>query len=69
VLYQFTIPAYYNRGTQTYLTVRYKIRRGVDVWLRYALTYYDNVDVISAGLEQIQGNHKQEIKAQVWFKF
>jgi len=69
VLYQFTIPAYYNRGTRTYLTVRYKIRRGVDVWLRYALTYYDNVDVISAGLEQIQGNHKQEIKAQVRFKF
>ena len=69
VLYSFSIPAYYNRGTRTYLTVKYKIRRGIDFWLRYAITYYDNVDVISSGLEEIQGNHKQEIKAQVRFKF
>ncbi|TXB65136.1 helix-hairpin-helix domain-containing protein [Vicingus serpentipes] len=69
VLYAFSIPAYYNRGTRTYLTVRYKIRRGLDVWLRYGLTYYDNVDVISSGLEEIQGNTKSEIKAQIRFKF
>lgn len=69
VLYSFSIPAYFNRGTRTYLTLRYKVMRGIDVWLRYALTYYDNVDVISSGLEEIQGNTKQEIKAQVRFKF
>lgn len=69
VLYMFSIPAYYNRGTRTYLTVRYKVIRGIDIWLRYGLTYYDNVDVISSGLEEIQGNHKQEIKAQIRFKF
>ncbi len=69
VLYMFSIPAYYNRGTRTYLTLRYKVMRGIDVWLRYGLTYYDNVDVISSGLEEIQGNHKQEIKAQIRFKF
>lgn len=69
VLYVFSIPAYYNRGTRTYLTVRYKIRRGLDVWLRYGLTYYDNVDVISSGLEEIKGNTKSEIKAQLRFKF
>ncbi len=69
VLYSFSIPAYSNRGTRTYLTMRYKVMRGIDIWLRYALTYYDNLDVISSGLEEIQGNHKQEIKAQVRFKF
>lgn len=69
VLYMFSIPAYYNRGTRTYLTVRYKVIRGIDIWLRYGLTYYDNVDVISSGLEEIQGSHKQEIKAQIRFKF
>jgi hypothetical protein len=69
VLYAFSIPAYSNRGTRTYLTMRYRVMRGIDVWLRYALTYYDNLDVISSGLEEIQGNHKQEIKAQVRFKF
>ena len=69
VLYSFSIPAYSNRGTRTYLTMRYRVMKGIDVWLRYALTYYDNLDVISSGLEEIQGNHKQEIKAQVRFKF
>ena len=69
VLYMFSIPAYYNRGTRTYLTMKYRVMRGVEVWLRYGLTYYDNIDVISSGLEEIQGNHKQEIKAQIRFKF
>ncbi|MGB0882684.1 MAG: hypothetical protein ACPGSO_06995 [Vicingaceae bacterium] len=69
VLYAFSIPAYSNRGVRTYLTARYRVRRGVDLWLRYALTYYDNLDVISSGLEEIQGNHRQEIKAQLRFKF
>ncbi|GAB4256995.1 MAG: helix-hairpin-helix domain-containing protein [Vicingaceae bacterium] len=69
VLYAFSIPAYYNRGTRTYLTFRYKIRKGIDVWLRYATTIYNNVDVISSGLEEIKGNTKSEVKAQLRFKF
>ena len=69
VLYAFSIPAYYNRGTRTYFMVKYRVKRGIDIWLRYGLTYYDNIDVISSGLEEIQGNHKQEIKAQLRFKF
>jgi hypothetical protein len=69
VLYSFSIPAYSNKGTRTYLSMRYRVMKGIDVWLRYALTYYDDLDLISSGLEEIQGNHKQEIKAQVRFKF
>ena len=69
VLYAFSIPAYYNRGTRTYLTVKYKIKRGIDLWLRYGATFYDNIDVISSGLEEIQGSTKSEIKAQLRFKF
>ncbi len=69
VLYSFSIPAYYNRGTRTYLTVRYKVKRGIDVWLRYGLTHYDNLDIISSGLEEIVGNSKSDVKFQVRFKF
>jgi hypothetical protein len=69
VLYSFSIPAYYNRGTRTYFTLKYKVIRSIDIWLRYGLTFYENVAVISAGLEEIQGNHKQEIKAQLRVKF
>ncbi len=69
VLYAFSIPAYYNRGVRTYLTVKYKIHKGIDLWLRYGATFYDNVKTISAGLEEIQGSTKSEVKMQLRFKF
>lgn len=69
MLYSFSIPAYFSSGTRAYLTLRYKFLRGVDIWLRYSLTYYDDLDVISSGLEEIQSNHKQEVKTQVKFRF
>jgi len=69
VLYSFSIPAYSNRGTRTYLTARYQFRKGIDLWIRYAITYYENLDVISSGLEEIQGNHKSDVKIQVRYSF
>ena len=65
----FTIPGYSNRGTRTYLTARYKVRRGIDVWLRWSQWYYNNVNVIGSGQNEIIGNTKTEIRAQVRFKF
>jgi hypothetical protein len=69
VLYSFSIPAYYNTGTRTYLTIKYKALRSIALWLRYGLTVYENQEAISTGLEEIRGNHKQEIKAQIRVKF
>lgn len=69
ILYVFSIPAYYNRGTRTYLTLRYKVKKGIDLWLRYGATFFDNLDVVGSGLEEIQGNTRSEIKAQLRFKF
>ncbi|MCG3166200.1 MAG: hypothetical protein POELPBGB_01977 [Bacteroidia bacterium] len=69
VLYAFSIPAYYYKGSRTYLTLRYNIVRGIDVWLRYAVTFYNNRNSISSGTSEIQGNTKSEIKAQIRFRF
>lgn len=69
VLYFFSIPAYYNRGTRTYLVARYKIGRKIDVWLRYGQWFYNDRNVIGSGLNEIQGNTRSEIRAQVRFKF
>jgi len=68
VLYYFGVPAYYNRGTRMYITFRYRVMRGIDVWLRVAQTYYSNVSTIGSGLNQINGNKKTEIRAQIRFK-
>ncbi len=69
VLYAFTIPAYDHKGTRQYLLLRYTVKKGIDIWLRYAVTVYTDIDVIGSGLEEIQGNTKSEIKAQLRLKF
>jgi hypothetical protein len=69
ILYAFSIPAYYSKGTRTYLNLKYSIGNFMDIWLRYSQTYYSNLDVISSGLTQINGNTKSEIKAQVRIRF
>jgi hypothetical protein len=69
VLYAFSIPAYAYRGTRTYLTFRYTIRRGVDLWLRYGQWFYNNRDIVGSGLTEIQGNSKSDFKAQLRLKF
>jgi hypothetical protein len=68
VLYYFGVPAYYNRGARMYITFRYRVMRGIDVWLRVAQTYYSNVSTIGSGLNQINGNKKTEIRTQIRFK-
>lgn len=69
VLYAFSIPAFYYKGTRAYIILQYKLMRNVDVWLRWAQTYYSNRDVISSGLSEIQGQTKTEVKAQIRYKF
>ncbi len=69
VLYAYSIPAYYYRGSRTYVVAKYNIKRGIDVWLRMAQTYYYNRTTIGSGLDEIQGRAKTEVKAQVRFVF
>jgi hypothetical protein len=69
ILYAFSIPAYYSKGTRTYFNLKYTLSDFIDIWLRYSQTYFSDLDVISSGLNQINGNTKSEIKAQVRIKF
>jgi hypothetical protein len=69
VLYFFAIPAYANRGTRTYLTARYKVSKSIDVWLRYGQWFYNNVEIIGSGLNEIMGNTKSEVRALLVLRF
>lgn len=69
VLYAFSIPAFSGRGTRFYITTKYRIKRGIDLWLRFAQTYYTDRTTIGTGREEIDGNTRSEIKAQLRFKF
>lgn len=69
VLYAYSFPAYYYRGMKAYITLRYRIIRGIDVWFRVANLFYSNRDHIGSGLEEIPGKHRTDIKVQLRFKF
>ncbi len=66
----YSILSNYYRGSRFYIMLDYNITRRIEIWVRYAQTYYDNKSTISEGsLTEIKGNTKSEIKAQVRFKF
>ena len=69
VLYAFSIPAYYDKGTRAYVLMRYKVAKWMNVWLRVAKTYYSNITSIGSGPDAIMGNRKTEVKAQVKLSF
>ncbi|MEA3317879.1 MAG: helix-hairpin-helix domain-containing protein, partial [Bacteroidota bacterium] len=69
VLYAFSIPAYYSKGSRFYLNIKYSIRDYIDIWLRYSQTYFSEKNTISSGLNEIYANTKSQIKAQIRFKF
>jgi hypothetical protein len=69
VLYAFSIPPFYLRGSRVYAMVRYIFKRNIDLWVRYSQTYYYNRNVIGTGLEEIQGNTRSELKVQLRYRF
>ncbi len=69
VLYAYSIPSFYYKGSRAYILVKYRVNRHIDLWLRLAQTYYSNKNIIGSGLTEIKGNKKTDISAQVRFKF
>ncbi len=65
----FTIPAYYGRGVRWYGMARFTPLRRVDVWIRYGAWIFRDQTSISSGLQEINGNMRSDLKAQVRVMF
>jgi len=65
ILYAFSIPAYFNKGSRFYLNFRYKFNRSASLYIRYARTQYTNTKNIGSGNSEISGDTKSEIKLQL----
>jgi hypothetical protein len=65
----FSIPPYYGRGIRWYAMARLTPLRRVDIWLRYGAFIFQDQDVISSGLQEIPGNMRSDLKAQIRWKF
>lgn len=68
ILYFYSIPAYYYKGSRVYGILQYQFRN-IDIWIRYGQFLYNNRTTIGSGLSEIQGNRKSEIKIQLRISF
>jgi len=69
VLYSYSIPSFQGKGMRWYLLLRYTLNKHIDIWARLAQTSYLNQTVISSGLDEINSNHKTELKLEMRLRF
>ena len=69
LIYTFSIPAYYGKGTRFYLNLRYRPNPSLTLEARYAQTYWANSNSIGSGLELIDGPTRSHVSAQIKLKF
>ncbi len=62
VLYGYSIPAYYDKGSRFYVNLKYQVHRKIALYLRYAQIKYANKKSMGSGLSAIDGNTKSDIK-------
>jgi len=65
VLYAFSIPAYFNRGSRFYMVYKWQITHKIAMWFRYAQTYYYQTESIGSGLNRIDGNRMDDVRLQL----
>jgi hypothetical protein len=72
--YNFSLPEFYNNGIHYYINLhRDLLRRAatasnhlkLSAWLRWGQTFYPGAVSIGSGLDEITGNRRSEIKAEV----
>ncbi len=69
LLYNFSIPAYYNRGTRFYINLRYRPFRALTIEGRFSQTYWANQATIGSSLDEIQGQNRTQVSAQLRYQF
>jgi len=69
ILYTFSIPALYGKGSRYYLNINYKWGKNLSLYLKIGQTAYVNKEIIGSGLEEIEGNRKTDVRVLVRCKF
>jgi hypothetical protein len=69
VLYAFSIPAYFYKGSRFYVLMKYDLGKNLDLWLRFAQTFYSDRQTIGSGLTEIEDNTRSEVKVQLRMRF
>lgn len=69
VLYSFSTPAYYGKGSRFILMAKWTPLPRLDLWLRYAAWKYSDREEIGTGQNRISGDLSSELKFQIRKRF
>ena len=69
LLYVYSVPAYFNQGARYYFVVKYQILKNISFWIKFGQMKYFNIDKLGSGLEEINGNTKTDLGAQIRIVF
>jgi hypothetical protein len=61
----YSFPAYNGTGVRCYLLFQYDFNKRISCWLRYAYLRIENRTTLGSGMDETQGNQRNEIKVQV----
>ncbi len=65
----FSLPAYYGAGIRKIVVCSYKLNKHVNLSIRYAHTRYQHQESIGSSVDEIEGDTKNDIKAQLVVRF
>jgi len=69
LLYSFSILPNYGVGSKYYLLVKWKLKKGFDLWIRFDRISYLDRDSIGSVMDEILDNKRSQIKSQLRFTF
>lgn len=69
VLHSFSFPSYFRQGFRFYINKKIKPFKGLDIWIRYGISKYLNVEELGSGLDKIAGNKKSDIRFQIRYSW
>jgi len=68
LLYQFSIPAFYDKGIRSYVNGKVKICEKIEFWIKWSKTWFLGVKALGSGNTAIDGSTRTELKFQLRFK-
>lgn len=69
LLYVMSSEMLYGQGQRLYVLLNYEPFRFLEMWAKFGMTIYEDQLTVGSGLEEIQGNRRSEVGAQVKLKF
>ena len=69
VLYASGSGLYNGKGIRTYLNLKYRLSRQLNIWGKYLISVYPDETETGSGLDEIPGSKKSEFKLQLSYQF